>query len=463
MTARLVAVAVQHYKVGNGNNHMQITDVKKYEKNAKEHPGFQLEKIASSIKAFGCKQPIILDKDNVIVVGHGRFIAMTELLGYTLMEAKAFTRKGEPVIPYMLIDDLSDEEVKAYRIADNQLNALTGQDMMLITEELKMLDESGFDITLTGFDRDIILEDDEQDDVVPEEPKVPKTKLGDVYQLGPHTIICGDSTDKDAYEKTVQQRKADCIFTDPPYNVNYSGRGKNTSEGIMNDDMDSEAFDSFLEKAFGCLSDVAKTGAGWYVFHSTSTQAQFEKALKKFGMTIRNQLIWNKPTASMGWGDYRWKHEPFFYASKDGTKTVFYGDRTHSTIVDFHDSEQKLINWAKRQKKLETEGKLTIWTMKRDKVNEYKHPTQKPVELITYALFNSSKAEDLVVDPFLGSGSTLIACEKTGRVCAGIELDPKFVDVIVQRWVDFTGIEQVVRNGQPENWPKTIYEHEHQE
>jgi DNA modification methylase len=177
-------------------------------------------------------------------------------------------------------------------------------------------------------------------------------------------------------------------------------------------------------------------------------------------MAIRNQLIWNKPTASMGWGDYRWKHEPFFYAAKDGIKTVFYGDRTHSTIIDFHDSEQKLINWAKRQKKLETEGKHTIWTMKRDKVNEYQHPTQKPVELITYALFNSSKAEDLVVDPFLGSGSTLIACEKAGRVCAGIELDPKFVDVIVQRWVDFTGIEQVVRNGQPENWPKTIYEHE---
>ncbi len=440
--------------------HMQITDVKKYDKNAKEHPGFQLEKIASSIKAFGCKQPIILDKDNVIVVGHGRFIAMTELLGYTLMETKAFTRKGEPVIPYMLIDDLNEEEIKAYRIADNQLNALTGQDMILITEELKLLDESGFDITLTGFDRDVLLEDDEKDDVVPEEPKVPKTILGDVYQLGLHTIVCGDSTDMDAYNKTVQQRKADCVFTDPPYNVNYAGRGKNTSEGIMNDHMDAEAFDSFLEKAFGCLAEVAKTGAGWYVFHSTSTQAQFEKALKKFDMAIRNQLIWNKPTASMGWGDYRWKHEPFFYAAKDGIKTVFYGDRTHSTIIDFHDSEQKLINWAKRQKKLETEGKYTIWTMKRDKVNEYKHPTQKPVELITYALMNSSKAEDLVVDPFLGSGSTLIACEKTGRVCAGIELDPKFVDVIVQRWVDFTGIEQVVRNGQPENWPKTIYEHE---
>ena len=442
---------------------MQITEVKKYEKNAKEHPGFQLEKIASSIKAFGCKQPIILDKDGTIIVGHGRFIAMTELLGYTLMEQKAFTKKGEPVIPYVMVDDLSEEEIKAYRIADNQLNALTGQDMILIVDELKDLDAAGFDITLTGFDRDIIIENDEQDDVLPETPKESKSKLGDVFQLGPHIVVCGDSTDKDAWLKAFQTRKADMVFTDPPYNVNYAGRGKKTSEGIMNDDMDSEAFDSFLEKAFGCIADFAKSGAGWYVFHSTSTQAQFEKALKKYGMAIRNQLIWNKPTASMGWGDYRWKHEPFFYASKDGTETVFYGDRTHSTIIDFHESELKLLNWAKLQKKLETEGKFTIWTMKRDRVNEYQHPTQKPVELITYALANSSKAEDLVADPFLGSGSTLIACEKTGRACAGIELDPKFVDVIVQRWVDYTGTEQVVRNGQPEIWPKTIHEHESEE
>ena len=437
---------------------MQITDVKKYEKNAKEHPGFQLEKIASSIKAFGCKQPLILDKDGVIIVGHGRFIAMTELLGYTLMEQKAFTKKGEPVIPYVMVDDLSEDEIKAYRIADNQLNALTGQDMDLIVPELKDLDASGFDITLTGFDRDLLVDDDEKDDVLPETPLQPKSKLGDVYQLGPHMIVCGDSTDKEAWEKAMQNRKADCVFTDPPYNVNYSGRGKNTSEGIMNDDMSESAFDTFLEAAFERIAEAAKAGAGWYVFHSTSTQAQFEKALKKFGMAIRNQLIWNKPTASMGWGDYRWKHEPFFYASKEGTETVFYGDRTHSTILDFHDSDQKLLNWAKRQKQLEAEGKLTIWTMKRDKVNEYKHPTQKPVELITYALFNSSKAEDLIIDPFLGSGSTLIACEKTGRVCAGIELDPKFADVIVQRWVDYTGIEEVVRNGKAEAWLKTKYD-----
>lgn len=436
---------------------MQITDIKPYEKNAKEHPTWHLEKIANSIKAFGCKQPIVIDKNGVIVAGHGRFIAMTEMLGYTVMEQKAFTKKGEPVIPYVMADDLTEDEIKAYRIADNQLNALTGQNMNLIVDELKDLDVAGFDITLTGFDRDLIVEDDENDDVVPEEPVQPKSQLGDVYQIGPHTLICGDSTDEPVWKKLMENRKADCVFTDPPYNVNYSGRGENTSKGIMNDNMSDGAFDSFLESVFANIAQHTKTGAGWYVFHSTSTQAQFESALKKQGLAVRNQLIWNKPTASMGWGDYRWKHEPFFYASKEGTDTVFYGDRTHSTIIDFHDSELKLLNWAKRQKKLETEGKLSIWTMKRDRVNEYLHPTQKPVELITYALFNSSKAGDVVVDPFLGSGSTLIACHKTERVCLGIELDPKFVDVIVQRWVDYTGIETVLKNGKDEVWEKTQY------
>lgn len=439
---------------------MQISDIKFYEKNAKEHPDSQVELIANSLKKWGWRSNIMVNRNGVIVAGHGRMLAYQkypdEIKTPWVVDEYGKTIIGEAETkPFE-----SEEDEKAYRIADNQINAVTGQNMTLITEELRVLDDAGFDITLTGFDRDIILDDDEQDDVLPETPIEPKSKVGDVYQLGPHIFVCGDSTDEEVWQKVLIGRKADCVFTDPPYNVNYSGRGKKTSEGIMNDDMDVEAFDTFLENAFRQIANAAKTGAGWYVFHSTSTQAQFENALKKFGMAIRNQLIWNKPTASMGWGDYRWKHEPFFYASREGTETVFYGDRTHSTIIDFHDSEQKLLNWAKRQKKLETEGKLTIWTMKRDKVNEYQHPTQKPVELITYALLNSSKAEDLVVDPFLGSGSTLIACQKTGRVCAGMELDPKFADVIVQRWVDYTGIEQVIRNGQKELWPRTITEHE---
>jgi DNA modification methylase len=178
-------------------------------------------------------------------------------------------------------------------------------------------------------------------------------------------------------------------------------------------------------------------------------------ALEEATLEVRAQLIWNKPTAALGWGDYRWKHEPFYYAGKKETKLTFYGDRTHATVLDFHDTEKKLVAWVKREKRLEAEGKATIWTMKRDKVNEYLHPTQKPVELITYAIVNSSKEGDVILDPFLGSGSTVIAAEKTARKCYGVELDPSFADVIVQRWVDYTGVTEIIRNGEIETWQTT--------
>ena len=435
---------------------MQITDIKPYKNNAKEHPVEQLTKLAAIVKEVGWRQPVIVNQQGVIVVGHGRFATWEkykdELKPIWVMDDIGKTVFGGPETA-----PLTEAQETAYRLADNKLNE-SDWIMGLVITDLKVLQIAGFDITITGFTKDLLVEDDENDDVVPETPVEPKSKIGDVYQLGPHTIACGDSTEEESWKKIMQGRKADCVFTDPPYNVNYSGRGENTSQKILNDNMADVAFDIFLEAVFARIAESAKGGAGWYVFHSTSTQAQFESALKKQGMSVHNQLIWNKPTASMGWGDYRWKHEPFFYVSKEGVKAVFYGDRRNHTVLNFHDSDQKILNWAKRQRKLETEGKLTIWTMKRDRVSEYKHPTQKPVELITYALFNSSKVDDLIADPFLGSGSTLIACHKTGRACIGIELDPKFVDVVVQRWVDYTGIEAIIKNGQPENWLKTTHE-----
>lgn len=440
---------------------MNITEIKPYAKNAKAHPTEQLKQLAVIVKEVGWRQPVMVNQKGVIVIGHGRFLTWQiyadeyGLKPIWIMDDAGNTVHGSPEAT-----PLTEEQEMAYRIADNKLNE-SDWIREVLKDELIYLDREGFDITKTGFDRDIILEEDEDDDVVPETPAEPKSKIGDIYELGRHIVLCGDSTGKDSWKKIMKGRMADCVFTDPPYNVNYSGRGKNTNEGILNDNMDAEAFDTFLDKAFGCLAESVKAGAGWYVFHSTSTQAQFEKALRSHGLAIRNQLIWNKPTASMGWGNYRWKHEPFFYASKKGVEAVFYSDaRDKYTIIDFHDSEQKILNWAKKQQKLEKEGKLTIWTMKRDRVQEYKHPTQKPVELITYALKNSSKEDDLVIDPFLGSGSSLIACEKMKRLCFGIELDPKFVDVIVQRWVDYTGVEVVMKNGEKIEWKRTFKQHE---
>lgn len=412
-----------------------VAEIVPYEKNAKEHPKKQVKQIAESIREFGFNQPIVVDKNNVIIVGHGRYLAATEVLEMA-------------TVPTITVD-IDEEKAKAYRLADNKLNE-SDWDMDLVIAELKELSIPMLD--LTGFSRDLIIENDDKDDVVPGAPKVPRSKLGDVYQIGQHRVICGDSTNPETYAKLMEKNHADMVFTDPPYNVNYKGQGKNTKRGIENDHMEANMFDSFLVGFFKAAVDSTKAGAGWYIFHSSSTQDQFKDALQEAGLEVRAQLIWNKPTAALGWGDYRWKHEPFFYAGKKETKLVFYGDRTHSTVIDLHATEQKLIAWVKREKRLEVEGKTTIWTMKRDKVNEYVHPTQKPVELITYALVNSSKEGDIVLDPFLGSGSSLIAAHKTGRICYGVELDPTFVDVIVQRLVDYTGMTEVEKNGAIELW-----------
>jgi DNA modification methylase len=322
--------------------------------------------------------------------------------------------------------------------------------MDIVIQELKSLSIPMVD--LTGFDRRLIIETDDKDDDVPEIPENPKTKPGDVYELGPHRLECADSTNSSSYARLMLGQKADMVFTDPPYNVNYKGQGEKTSEGIMNDKMDVSKFREFLSAVFSCMKDAVKGGGGLYVFHSSSSQAVFEEAMTASGLEIKNQLIWNKPMAALGWGDYRWKHEPFFYAGFKGTAPNFYGDRTHGTVIDFQKTDNQLANWAKRQKQAEKEGRTTIWSMKRERVKDYVHPTQKPVELVMYAIQNSSKVGDIVLDPFLGSGSTLIAAEKTSRICYGLELDPKFADVIVERYVQFTGNREIVKNGEKITW-----------
>jgi site-specific DNA-methyltransferase (adenine-specific) len=410
-------------------------EIRPYGKNAKNHPQAQIDQIANSIRAFGFNQPIVVDTDGVIIVGHGRYFAAQKL--------------GLDTVPVLTLE-LGEEEAKAYRLADNKLNE-SDWDMELVIEELKGLSAELLD--LTGFDKDLILEDDDRDDVIPAHATDPRTKLGDVYELNGHRLVCGDSTVPLVYEILMQGAQADMVFTDPPYNVNYKGQGENTKRTIENDHMTPEAFDIFLKGFFTTAVAVVKQGGGWYIFHSSSTQNQFEQALKLAGLEVRAQLIWNKPMSALGWGDYRWKHEPLFYAGKAETELQFYGDRTHSTVLDFQATDKELLAWAQKQKRLEAQGRTTIWSMKRDPVRTYIHPTQKPVELITYALVNSSKAGDVILDPFGGSGSTLIASEKAARFARLIELDPTFCDDIVQRFVDYTDGEcKVIKNGKPEVW-----------
>lgn len=409
-----------------------------YIKNAKKHPKKQVQQVANSIKEFGMNQPIVVDKNGVIIVGHGRFEAL-KLLGWN----------NDEILKHVKVVDLTEDQAKAYRLADNKLNE-SDWDMALVVEDLKELSMDMLD--LTGFDRDLVLEPDDKDDEVPEVPDEAQSKLGDVYQLGDHVVMCGDSSSKEDVEKLMGGQKADMVFTDPPYNVAYEGRGENTSNGIMNDKMSDEAFTKMLGEWFQRFAENTKSGGAWYVFHSSSTQDQFTKAIEDSGWKVRTQIIWNKPTASMGWGDYRMKHEPMFYCGKENT--VFYGDRTNTSIWDFHKSEQDLVKWAKKMIQAEKEGKTTVWTMKRDPVAGYVHPTQKPVELIIQALSNSSKQGDIVLDLFGGSGSTMIACEKASRIARTMELDPKYVDVIVERYVEYTKQSNIIKNGEKITWQK---------
>lgn len=416
---------------------ISIGEIKPYKNNAKQHPPEQIRLVAESIKRFGFVNPIVVDINNEIVAGHGRYMAALEL--------------GLKQVPSVCVDNLTKEEVNALRLADNQLNAMSGNDMQMVIEELKILPDDL--IELTGFDKDLLVEEGEHDDDVPGIPVDPISKIGDVYELGEHRLVCGDSTDKEHLALLMEKNKADMVFTDPPYNVNIEGSGEKTSNKILNDNMSKEEFDNFLKEVFERFKENSKTGAPWYVFHSPTTQDQFKKWIEETGWKVKTQLIWNKPSAGLGMNEYRAKHEPFFYCvNKDA---AFYGNRTGTSVWDFHKTEDDLVQWAKRSMKAEREGRMTIWTMKREPVGDYVHPTQKPVELIGYALHNSSKAGDIVLDLFGGSGATLIACEKFGRKSLIMELDPKYVDVIVSRYVKYKGENSIIKNGEPIIWKES--------
>jgi len=413
-------------------------DIRPYSKNAKKHPKKQIEQVAKSIEEFGMNQQIVVDNDGVIIVGHGRFAAL-QMLGWDV--------KPE----WIKVVDLTEQQAKAYRLADNKLNE-SDWDMELVIEELKELEMRLLE--MTGFEADLIIDVDSKDDVVPGLPDEPRSKLGDLYELNGHRLLCGDSTSVEALEKLMDGHKADAVFTDPPYNVNYSGTGKKTSNTILNDKMSDEQFSTFLLGTFERMKENIKATAGCYVFHSHKTMTDFDMALNHVGFIIDTQLIWNKPSAGLGMNDYRTKHEPFYYCYLNKKKS-FYGDRRGTTVWKIPADDLKALDWLRKQTESIEGGQSTVWSMKRSNVNDYVHPTQKPVELVVKAITNSTKEDDIVLDQFLGSGSTVIAAEKSSRLCYGLELDPKYCDVIVQRWVDFTEGGEVVKNKKKIKWPKS--------
>jgi len=385
-----------------------IGGIKPYEKNQKKHPKKQIEQVANSIKEFGMNQPIVVDKNGVIIVGHGRWEALKLL-------------KWEIKPEWVKVVDLTEEQAKAYRLADNKLNE-SEWDMNLVVEELKTLSELMID--LTGFDKDLIIEPEDKDDEIPEVPKEPKSKLGDLYELGQHRVLCGDSTQMEAVLALCGDIKVDMYLTDPPYNVNYEGKTKEALK-IENDSMSDSAFRQFLVDAFTTADAVMKKGAVFYIWHADSEGYNFRGGCFDIGWQVRQCLIWNKQSMVMGRQDYHWKHEPCLYGWKDGASHLWNADRTQTTVLNFD----------------------------RPSRNE-EHPTMKPVELFAYQITNNTKGEDVVFDNFLGSGTSIIAAEKTGRICYGMELDPKYVDVIVQRYVDYTGNNKIKLNGKEIIWQK---------
>jgi DNA modification methylase len=380
-----------------------------YAKNSRTHDDAQVAQIAASIKEFGWTNPILVDGDKGIIAGHGR-----------LMAARKLKMDKVPVIE---LNGMTEAQKKAYVIADNRLALNAGWDNAMLTIELQDLEDEGFDLSLTGFDKDELdallnpIQETEgltDEDAVPDVPEEPKTKLGDIYILGNHRIMCGDSTSIDDAEKLMDGLLADLVFTDPPYNVDYSGRGANNLGTIKNDNMSADDFEQFCRDIFTTYSAIMKPLACIYVCHPDSQSAPkiaFEKTFAEQFKKL-STIIWMKQSAGMGWQDYRAQHEPILYGWKEGKGSHFNaGDRT----------------------------KTSVWKIGRDAQSSYVHPTQKPVCLPEEAIMNSSKGSDCVVDLFGGSGSTLIACEKTGRVNRSMELDPKYCDVIVKRWEDFTG------------------------
>ena len=390
---------------------IDINLLKPYANNPRKLTPKAIEKVAESLKQFGFRQPIVVDNDNIIVVGHTRYQASRKL-GYTQ-------------VPITKINNLTKEQINAYRIADNRTNEEAEWDDELLALEIKDLEMKDFDISLTGMDKpelDKILFEEKQgntdDDEVPEAPEEPITKPGDIWQLGNHRIICGDSTLPETYQKLLADKKVDLYLTDPPYNVAYVGKTKDALT-IQNDKQTDDQFQEFLKNAFTNSTEYLKLGGSFYIWHSDSEGLLFRLAVNDANLKLRQTLIWSKNTMVMGRQDYQWQHEPCLYGWKEGASHTWYSDRKQTTILNFERP---------------TSSKL--------------HPTMKPVKLISYLINNSTKQEDIVLDSFLGSGSTLIACEKLQRICYGIELDPKYCDVIIKRWENFTGKKAELENGQ---------------
>lgn len=384
-----------------------------YINNARTHSPEQINKLRSSLREFGFINPVIIDRDYGVIAGHGRILAAKE--------------EGITEVPCVFADYLTEAQKKAYIIADNRMAMDAGWDEDLLRVEIEALQAEAFDVSLTGFDPNEIddlfkenLKDglhDDNFDIEAELKRPTFTKAGDVWTLGRHRLVCGDSTKKETYDILMEGKKANLVLTDPPYNVNYEG----TAGKIKNDHMANDAFYQFLLDAFTNMEAVMADDASIYVFHADTEGLNFRRAFADAGFYLSGCCIWKKNSLVLGRSPYQWIHEPVLFGWKKSGKHAWYAGRKETTV----------------------------WEYDKPKKNA-DHPTMKPIALLAYPIMNSSMTNALVLDPFGGSGSTLIACEQSERTCYTVELDEKYCDVIVKRYIEQVGSTEgvtVLRDG----------------
>lgn len=394
-----------------------------------------VEPVANSISEFGFKVPIVATSDGEIINGHTRWKA-----------AKKLKLKTVPVI---IADDLTEEQVRAFRLADNKVAEIAQWDIELLLSEIESVDN--LDMTLFGFtDSDYTLDDFEdeetdtdisEDEIESEGDSVSSVEYGDIYQLGRHRLMCGDSTSAGDMKELVDGEKIDLYVTDPPYNVAYEGKTEEAMT-IQNDSMDDASFRQFLRDAFSVADQHLKPGGAFYIWHADSEGLNFRAAVKETGWLLKQNLVWVKNSIVLGRQDYQWKHEPCLYGWKDGASHYFIDNRSLATVIEEDEENLKemtkgeLISYIKTMQ----ENSPTSIFYEDKPVRSDIHPTMKPLKLIARCVLNSSKKGERVLDSFNGGGSTLMVCEKTERIYYGMELDPIYVERTIKRWEEETGL-----------------------
>src|SRR3990167_7378999 len=402
----------------------KINELKPYERNAKLHPPKQIELLKKNIEKFGFTTPLLISDNNEIIAGHGRLIAVKEL-------------KWEKV-PCVLISGLTEKEIKSLRLADNKLNE-------------------------SEWDMDLLIEFDTKDDVIPENPPT-VVKIGDIWQLGRHRIMCGDSTIKENVEKLMDGKKADMVFTDPPYNVGYQGGGSYAThrtprrEKIIGDELSQNDFYEFLKLT--CQNLINNCKGAIYICMGSKELHTLRKAFEEMGGHWQSYIIWVKNHFTISRADYQQDYEPILYGWRNGiTNHYFLDDRGKGnvwedltkvktekdgeyTIISFQGFKVRLRGKIESGEVIRHKQKIDIWRHDKPSVSA-EHPTMKPIALCQEAIINSSKKDSIVLDLFLGSGSTLIAAEKTNRICYGLELDEHYCDIILKRYEDYTNTKPI--------------------